>query len=113
MLTAVPQQDAGHLDEPQVVGGLLLVTHQDRSALRKPNQCSSHGPTPGRVPFLACLVELLLPDASDVGHVVSSFDELPRQPVVVSLVQAKVLGRLLGESLTIFFLSFKLAFSHG
>src|SRR5215204_2561807 len=32
MLTTVPQQDAGHLDQPQVVGGLLLVS--DASDMR-------------------------------------------------------------------------------
>jgi len=28
MLTAVPDKDAGHLDQAEVVGGLLLVAHR-------------------------------------------------------------------------------------
>src|SRR5215213_6921335 len=45
MLTTVPQQDAGHLDQPQVVGGLLLVAYQDGAALRQPAQRALHYPS--------------------------------------------------------------------
>ncbi len=38
MLTAVPKQDAGDLDQLQVVRALLLVAHQDRPALAEPSQ---------------------------------------------------------------------------
>src|SRR5215216_7042043 len=70
MLTAVPQQDAGYLDEPQVVGGLLLIAHQDRSALREPAQRPLHHPPPRRVALLARgVVELLLADPADVRNV--------------------------------------------
>src|SRR5918997_223999 len=97
MLTSVPEQDASYLDQPQIVGSLLLIAHQDRPALREPTQCSLHDPPPRRVPLLARLVELLLADASDVGHVASSFHELLTRPVVIALVQAKMRGRLLGR----------------
>src|SRR3712207_7786226 len=33
--SAVPEQDASHLDQAQVVGGLLLVAHQDRYGLQR------------------------------------------------------------------------------
>ena len=97
MLTPVPQQDAGHLDQPQVVRCPLLVAHQDRPALRKPAQRALHYLPPRRVALLAGFVELLLADASDVGNVVSSFHELPRRPVVLAFVQTQVLGRLFGR----------------
>src|SRR5512133_12877 len=95
MPTPIPQQDAGHLYQPQVVGGLLLVTHQYASAFRKPAQRPLHHPTPRRVTPPAGLVELLLSDAPDVGGVASLLHEVPGRAVVVALVQAKVLGRLL------------------
>src|SRR5215207_1193413 len=90
MLTAVPQQDAGYLDEPQVVGGLLLIAHQDRSALREPAQRPLHHPPPRRVALLARgVVELLLADPADVRNVAALPHRLPGRSVVVALVQAQ------------------------
>src|SRR3954451_11207140 len=91
MLTTVPEQDAGHLYKPQVVGSLLLVAHQDGSTLPEPAQRSLHYPPSRWIPLLACLIELLLADASDVGHVASPLRELPARLVVVALLQAQVL----------------------
>src|SRR3954451_17473209 len=97
MVTAVPQQGTGYLDEPQVVGGLLLVAHQDRSALREPAQCPLHHPPPRRVALLACvLVEPLLADPADVRHVVPIPHHLPRGLVVVAFVQTQVLRSFFG-----------------
>ncbi len=69
MLTPVPEQDTGHLDQPQVVSGLLLVAHQDGPALAEPTQGGAfhHNPPASRVAFEARIVELLLADVSDVG----------------------------------------------
>src|SRR5215217_7735057 len=91
MLTPIPQQDASHLDQPQVVDGLLLVAHQDGPAFRKPAQCALHYPSSSRVAFLSRTVELLLADLSDVRDVAPLSDELPTRPVVVALVQAQML----------------------
>src|SRR5436305_4328992 len=100
MLTAVPQQDAGHFDEPKVVGSLLLVTHQQRSALREPAQCAFHHPPPRQIALIAGFIELLLPDAPDVAYVISLLHKLPSSwAVIVALVQAKVLGRFLRRRL--------------
>src|SRR5215213_2508286 len=49
MLTPIPQQDAGHLDQPQVVGSLLVVAYQYGPAFRQPPQCTFHHPTPDSV----------------------------------------------------------------
>src|SRR5215203_3084466 len=87
MLTPIPQQDAGHLDQPQVVGSLLVVTHQYGPAFRQPAQCTFHHPTPRRIAFHTRIIEFL-------------FDDLPRWRFVVALVQAQVLitRRLFGGS---------------
>lgn len=95
MPTPIPQQDTGHLDQPQVVGGLLLVAHQDRPALRQPAQRALHHPPPRRIAFLARDIEFLLTDASDVGDVVAFLRDLPGRVFVVAFVQAQMLiGRL-------------------
>ncbi len=101
MLTPIPQQYAGHLDQPQVVGGLLIVAHQDRPALREPAQRTLYHPTPRRVAFDARIIELLFADASDVRDVAPLFDDLSCWRVGVAFVQAQVPRRLLGGSGTL------------
>src|SRR3954453_1784960 len=98
MLTTVPEQDAGHLYKPQVVGSLLLVAHQDGSTLREPAQRSLHYPPPRRIPLLALSVQFLLADPTNVGNVVLLVHHLPDRITVVALVQTQVLGRLFGRS---------------
>src|SRR5215218_4984621 len=95
MLTTVPQQDTGHLDQPQVVGGLLLVTDQDGPTLREPAQSSLHYPAPRRITFLSCRI-LLLADGPDVRGVAVALHHLPSWLLIVALVQAQVLRSLLG-----------------
>ena len=96
MLTTVPQQDTGNLDQPQIVGGFFLVTHQNRPALRKPAQRALHHPTPRRITFLAHLIELLFADAPDVWDVIAFFREFSRGSLVITFVQAQILRRALG-----------------
>src|SRR5918995_172510 len=101
MLTPMPQQDAGHLDQPQVVGSLLVVTYQYGPAFRQPAQCTFHHPTPRRIAFHTRIIEFLLADLADVRDVAPLFDDLPRcWRFVVALVQAQVLitRRLFGGS---------------
>src|SRR5215211_578810 len=99
MLTTIPKQDAGHLDQPQVVGGLLLVTNQESPALREPAQSALHYPPPRRVALLSFrLLQLFLADAPNVGHIPMLRHDFTRHPIVVTLVQAQVLGRLLGRT---------------
>src|SRR5215218_3410674 len=96
MLAPIPQQDAGHLDQPQVVRGLLIVAHQDGPALREPAQSSLHYPSPRRIAFLARIIFLLLADTPDVRDVAVTLEHFPSRLLVVSLVQAQVVRRLLG-----------------
>ena len=42
--TAVPEQGAGQLDQPDVVGRLLVVAHQDGTGLGKPGHGVLHHP---------------------------------------------------------------------
>src|SRR5215208_226233 len=94
MLTTVPQQDTGDLDQPQIVGGLLLVAHQNGAAFREPAQCALHHPSPRRVTLLPGAIFLLLADAPYVGGVAAGLHcLLDLRSLVVALVQAQMLGR--------------------
>src|SRR5215208_2458461 len=81
MLTTVPQQDTGDLDQPQVVGGLLLVAHQNGAAFREPAQCALHHPSPPRVTLLPGVIFLLLAHAPYVGGCSRGTPPPPRPPV--------------------------------
>src|SRR5215211_6322583 len=97
MLTAVPQQYAGDLYQPQVVGGLLLVAHQNGAAFREPAQCALHHPSSRRVAFLSLRILLFFADAPDMRNVAVAFEHFPNRVLVVALVQTQVLGRRLGR----------------
>src|SRR5215203_1184234 len=96
MLTTVPQQDAGDLDQPQVVGGLLLVAYQDRAALRQPAQRALHYPSSSWIMLLSLRVLLLFSDASDMRLVVVALHHFPSGLFIVALIQAQMLRSLLG-----------------
>src|SRR5215204_7266550 len=96
MLTTVPQQDAGDLDQPQVVGGLLLVTYQDGAALRQPAQRALHYPSSSWITLLSLRVLLLFCDTSDMRLVVVALHHLPSGLFIVALIQAQTLRSLLG-----------------
>src|SRR5215218_618830 len=96
MLTPVPQQDAGDLDQPQVVGSLLLVAYQDGAALRQPAQRALHYPSSSRITLVPFQVLLLFPDASDMRPVVVALRHFPSRLFIVALVQTQILRSLLG-----------------
>src|SRR5215208_6119820 len=77
MLTPIPQQDAGHLDQPQVVGSLLVVAYQYGPAFRQPPQCTFHHPTPRRIAFHTRIIAFLLADLADVRDVAPSVRRSP------------------------------------
>src|SRR3954470_2466152 len=110
MLTTVPEQDAGHLYKPQVVGSLLLVAHQDGSTLREPAQRSLHYPPSRRTPLLALSVQFLLADPTNVGNVVLLVHHLPDRFTVVALVQTQVLGRFFASIGPLHYHRFKRSF---
>ena len=70
MLTTVPQQDAGDLDQPQIVGSLLLVAYQDGATLRQPAQRPLHYPSLSRITLVPLQVLVLFSDVSDMRLVV-------------------------------------------
>ena len=95
MLTPVPQQDAGNLDQPQIVDGLLLVAYQDGAALRQPAQRALHYPSSSWITLLSLQVLLLFSDASDMRLVVVALHHFPSGLFIVALVQAQMLRSLL------------------
>src|SRR3712207_7952712 len=52
----IPKQDASHLYQPQVVGSLLLVAHQNRPAFRQPAQRPLHYPASRRIALLSGII---------------------------------------------------------
>src|SRR5215210_9027368 len=96
MLTPVAQQDAGDLNQPQIVGCLLLVAYQDGAALRQPAQRALHYPSSSWITLLSLQVLLLFPDASDMGLVVVALHHFPSRLFIVALFQAQVFRSLLG-----------------
>src|SRR5215204_6846552 len=96
MLTSIPQQDASDLDQPQIVGGFLLVAYQDGAALRQPAQRALHHPSPRRIAFLALQVLLLFSNASDMRLVVVALHHFPSGLFVVARIQTQMLRSLLG-----------------
>src|SRR5215210_5119972 len=96
MLTTVPQQDAGDLDQPQVVGGLLLVAYQDGAALRQPAQRALHYPSSSWITLLSLRVLLLFSDVSDMRLVIVALHHFPSGLFIVALIQAQMLRSLLG-----------------
>src|SRR5215212_9862819 len=97
MLTTVPQQDAGNLNQPQVVGGLLLVAYQDGAALRQPAQRALYYPSSSRITLLSLQVLLLFSNASDMRLVVVALHHFPSGLCLfVALVQTQMLRSLLG-----------------
>src|SRR3712207_5001789 len=89
----MPKQDASHLYQPQVVGSLLLVAHQNRPAFRQPAQRPLHYPASRRIALLSGLIELLLADLTDVRDVAPLLDDLPHRCFVVAFVQTQMLIR--------------------
>src|SRR5918995_5426209 len=87
MLTPVPQQDAGDLNQPQIVGGLLLVAYQDGAALRQPAQRALHYPSSSWITLLSLRVFLHFSNASDMRLVVVALHHFPSGLFVVALIQ--------------------------
>src|SRR5215210_128563 len=96
MLTTVAQHDAGDLNQPQIVGSLLLVAYQDGAALRQPAQRALHYPSSSWITLLSLQVLLLFSDASDMRLVVVALYHFPSRLFIVALVQTQMLRSLLG-----------------
>src|SRR3990172_4777454 len=92
MEAPVPEQGAGELDEPEVVGWFLVVADEDGAALREPGEGALDDPAAGGAAVPAPLVELLLADAADVRCVAGLLGCTLAARVVVALVQAELLG---------------------
>ena len=97
MLAPIPQQDAAHLDQPQVVSGLLVVAHQDGPALREQAQRTVDPLSPRRVTLLATRVLFLFSYGPDVRGVAVAIHHFPSRLFVVTRIQPQVLGCLLGR----------------
>ena len=57
------------MKQAQVIGGLLVIAHQDRPALGQPTQGAFYHPPAGGEGFLTPLVQLLLPNSPDMWTV--------------------------------------------
>src|SRR5271157_5726698 len=94
--SSIPKQTAGELDQAQVVLPMLVVTDQDRPALRQPCQRPLHHPAPCLATPGKPLLPAVLTDRPDVADVPFLLGHLMPGGIVVPLVQAQVLLDLLG-----------------
>ena len=76
---------------------LLLRTDEKASALGEPGQCPFHYPAARRVARLAVGIKLLRTDTPDRWGVLLCRHRLMPCGMVIALVQAEVLGLLLGR----------------
>src|SRR5512135_850576 len=91
MKSSEPEQATRPLDQAQVVLRLLVVAHQDRTALAQPGHRPLHHPPPRLAPAGPPTRTPILPDRTDVPDVTPTFDHLMSGRVVVAGVQAPVL----------------------
>src|SRR5262249_42498086 len=91
----IPVQRAGELDQAQVVRVLLVVPHQDPTALRQPRQRSLHHPTTRLGTWLPIGGRHHLPTAVDVRDVVRFGRRFPAGGILVAPIQRQVLWLLL------------------
>src|SRR3954466_5955085 len=94
MEATIPEETAGQLDQAQVVPVLLLISHQDATALRQPGERPLHDPSPRLLPLRSVARLLLLTDPPDVCDVTPSGRRFTTLRVVRGLVQGQVLFHL-------------------
>ena len=90
-LTAVPDEGTSQLKQAQVIGGLLVIAHQDRPALGQPAQGAFYHPPAGREGFLTPVVQFLLPNSPDMRTVPEGGNGPMTGGIVIPFVQAQVL----------------------
>jgi hypothetical protein len=96
MESAVPKQATRQLQEPQVVYPMLVVPHQQSSALAQPTQRPLHHPPAWFVPFPPVTRFLLVADPADVRLIATRLRCRTTARVVVPFVQTQVLFDRLG-----------------
>lgn len=87
----VPEQYACELDHAEVVGLLLGVSHEKRTAAIEPGDQSLNDPPASGTSALSIRVEFLFADPTDVGNVLRLQCCSMAGGVVVSLVEAQML----------------------
>ena len=90
-LTAVPDEGTSQLKQAQVIGGLLVIAHQDRPALGQPAQGAFYHPPAGREGFLTPVVQFLLPNSPDMRTVPEGGNGPMTGGIVIPFLQAQVL----------------------
>src|SRR5260221_14674952 len=95
MQAAKPQQGAGELEQAQEVSRALVVTNEQRAALRKPRQRAFDDPAPRWEALLAGRqIELLLPNTAQVRDVLVAGPRRRAGGVAVAQVQTQTLWPL-------------------
>src|SRR3954465_12576167 len=94
METTIPEQAAGQLDQAQVVAVLLLVPHQEATALRQPGERPLHHPATRLVPLRTVAPLPLLADPPDVRDGTRVGRRRSTVGIVIPLIQAQVLLHL-------------------
>src|SRR5260221_4397055 len=95
MQAAKPQQGAGELEQAQEVSRALVVTNEQRAALREPRQRAFDDPAPRWEALLAGRqIALLLPNTAQVRDVLVAGHRRPAGGGGVAQVQTQMLWPL-------------------
>src|SRR2546421_12088632 len=97
MKSSEPVQEARQLDQAQIVHWVLVVPHQDGSALRQPTQGPLHHPATWLAPPRSPFGRALLADRPDMGDVAVSLGGLMARGIVVARIQAEMLPMVPGR----------------
>ena len=87
------------MEQAQVIGGLLVIAHQDRPALGQPAQGAFYHPPAGGEGFLTPLVQLLLPNSPDMRTVPEGWQRSHDRWDCHTLCPGTSFGRLPGARL--------------
>src|SRR5260221_2776907 len=97
MQATEPEQGAGELEQRQEIGRALVVANEQRPALGEPRQRALDHPASRREPLLpGGQIELLLPEAAQVRHVVAAFYRRPTPRSVLAALQTPIPPPALG-----------------
>src|SRR5260370_18128347 len=97
MQATEPEQGAGELEQRQEIGRALVVANEQRPALGDPRQRALHHPAARREPLLpGGQIELLLPDAAQLRHVVTACYPRRTPWTAIAVTQQPVLALALG-----------------
>lgn len=97
MKSSKPQEGAGKLKASKEILPIFIISDKNGSAPGKPSQCPLNHPATGWVFLVAVFIELLFANAPDMGNVACRFCCGMACGVVITFVEAQMLGSFRGR----------------